>query len=828
MKKIISAMMIAVILVTTIAPMSGCSRKNTDTITMGQWVMFVVDAFGMQNYVNETPYFAKVTKDSAYFAAFQMVAEWEIMEPSDDITSDTLVKWRDVLISLVNAGEFLDANATDDEKIDYAILNFDPNIRMYWSNRNIGLGDALSLLDVAQSLWASKEYIETIEKASFAEGVYDYINEEGLIYSAQENMIISSSSELMGLQVGDVYTLPACNGISASINRVEAVEIIDGNIIITNDETFTEEEALDYIEEIIVQETVEPDFSKITGIYDEYGNPIDFEIVEDSMVETTGCDAAIQGVTLTYSETEKNEGITQTGLFDNVKGKLKFKVDGYAITIGASKDDISIELSKEIEKKSNRYRKQTQQIYTKVTFDDVSVTKDIDYSWGKLHSATIKLDYKTKIEGGIKTEREQEVGKPDKDNGDIESSISSIIKQYKTALGNINTEVRNSKCNEDIYICKLAIAEGGLASVDFIVKGKVTAEGDVKIVFEIEGAQGVQYKDGNLRYIKSKNFDCDFVAEGSIEITVAPGLAITLLKKIALIEIVLEAGLGAAVEMTAHLFDAEGHELYAASVCIPAIDADSMSNEDLQTTAEEVERYAEEVGGYWDRGDYTSSADIKLMKGVCLEWKLYPILKFGIDGECLFGKLAKKLNVQVSVEFLGKNDAFLEGHIDTPNTMTNLLESNSFSGGLKEFLGIGKECTFAYTPWDEAKENEGIEDTEDTEDTEGADDSEKNDIITADTIILSTMRITLVEGGTQKIIVEGLPEGYKLEDIIFKTDDPQIATVDIKTSEVKGIKEGVTCLVVQTKDGKYMAYCAVTVISDEEIDFNELPSGELT
>ncbi len=829
MKRITAMFLAIVMMLTMLFSLSGCSATTADNaLLMGQWVTLVADSFGMESYTEKTPYFKNVASNSLYFAAFQMAAEWNIITPSDTIGVDTPVKWKDVLVSLVNAGEFLDENATEEEKINYAIENFDNGIREYWGDRYIKLKEAIPLLDTAQYLWAQKGFSEKIEKTSFVDGVLDLIDREDVLYECDGEKIIASAEIFQDLKVGDVYVLPANLDNDASINRVKDIEFVGENVIIQNDENFTEDEVSEYIEEIRIQETSAPNFLSVAGIYDENGNTIEYEIEDTSLADGLSySENKVQIDTLVYTENQSEIDVEQTSIFEKVKGTLKFKVDGYSVALTLTKDSVSLKLAKEIAKSTNRYREQTTEVYEKVTFKDVVLTRDIDYSWGKLHSATIKLDYKTTIEGGIKTERKTEIGNPIKDKDDeTRKTLSSTIKQYKKALETIKNDVCNTKCNEDIYICKLALIEGGVASVDFIIKGEITAEGEMKLSFEIEGAQGIQYKDGNLRYIKTKDVDVDFIAEGSMEATISPGIAINLLKKIALVEFTIDTGLGGSVSGTAHLFDIEGHELYSTDTKITAEDANNLSNEELYTTVEEIQSFAESVGGAWNAKEKGITGDVTLFKGVCLEWKLYPILRVGLSGTCVVGEIAKKLNVSASIEVLGSENTVLKGHIDFPNNISNVMDSDSIGNGLAALFGVGAECTYDYTPWDEAVEKmEEVEETA-TQVAGAADTSmESTDMITSDTIILSTMRVALGEGASQQITVTGLPEGYELGNLVAESEDPDIATFDIKQGIITGNKEGITQLVVKTKDGKYKAYCAIIVTTDKTIDFNELPNG---
>lgn len=80
----------------------------------------------MDSYVQEKPYFANVTKEDTYFKEVQIATEWDIIDASQIIDVNKCITWKEALLSLVNAGNFISADSTDDEKIDCAIKNLIP------------------------------------------------------------------------------------------------------------------------------------------------------------------------------------------------------------------------------------------------------------------------------------------------------------------------------------------------------------------------------------------------------------------------------------------------------------------------------------------------------------------------------------------------------------------------------------------------------------------------------------------------------------------------------------------------------------------------------
>lgn len=812
MKKFISILLSVVI---SLGVMSSCGHSlNEDALTMGDWLIMVTDSFGIKNVSNKTSYIENVKNTDYAFDAFQKAVEWGIIEPDKNISSGTLVTWNEALISLVNAGEFVKPNTDDKNKIKFAIDNFDNSIRDYWGNRYIELKDAVPLLDKAQKLWANKKFTKKVEKVEFSKKVKNFIDKKDLNYKVENNNVVLDSEYAAQLKKGDVYVLPANQSNSSSINKVKNIKTINNKKVIENEENFTSEEASKCLENVKIQETVLPDFTKIGGVLDENGNPIDYKIEQGNEINELSNNNNYEISTL--ENNFGNSDLVQTGIFDNSEGNLSFKVKDYTVGLKLKNNSVKVELSKSLKKKSNRYRSETQEVYGSVSFNDVEITKDIDFSWGILHSATVKMDYKTVVEGGIKNKREGKIGNPVQKGKETVKSLKSTIKQYKNSLETLKKDVRNSKCHEDIYICKLPLlGNSKIAGLDFVIKGKVSAEGSVKIVFSLEGSQGIEYKNGKLRYINSKDIDVDFLAEANIETTVAPGLEVSLFGKISVVELSIEGGLGASVGMTSHLFDAGYHEIFSSNSNISIQDAEELAREETYVTPEELQRFAKEAGG--DLKIDEMGANIQIKSGTCLDWSVYPILRFGIDPESLIGTLAKGLNFTLQSEFLGSKNTLLKGHIDLPKNLSSAMNSSSISKGISALLGIGAECTYDFKPWDKALDGEKSND----KNKENVKDINKN-LIESDRIVLSTMKITVEEGKSASIIVEALPKGYSYDDLIAKCDNTDIATFDKNNTYVTGKKEGTTQIVVKTKDGKYKSHFAVTVISESENNSEEI------
>ena len=81
--------------------------------------------------------------------------------------------------------------------------------------------------------------------------------------------------------------------------------------------------------------------------------------------------------------------------------------------------------------------------------------------------------------------------------------------------------------------------------------------------------------------------------------------------------------------------------------------------------------------------------------------------------------------------------------------------------------------------------------------------------------------ISLEQGATGKIRVVSVPEGYKVEDLIWTTSDSSRVTVD-SNGNIKAVSSGPASITVKTKDGQSFASCVVNVTSKIQVTNNEV------
>ena len=852
MRPMIKKCLAVLLTIVTLLSQVSCGSSQSSSLTMGQWLSMIADSFGMESYTENTPYFKKVSNNDPYFGAFQAAAEWDVLPAGSDMAANTKVTWKDALVTLMNAAELTDLEASDDDKFKAAIDIFDKSIREYWGNRYIPAEKAMAYLEQAATKWATKTYDTPVEKIQLSDDVIDFFAEQvdyeyqelsqdyPMMAKDEEIVIIPINQpncdiDFSQLKPGDVYTLPATDECSPSINKVKSVEVKDDQVIIKNDSEFTEEEALEMIEELFVQETTVPDFNKITGIYDEFGNPLEIENSTTGRIDGVLAYNRLSGKVA--SATNKTAGVIDE-ILDAAKTDITIKLSkDWKLKISPNgKGDISLEISKQLGKWENRFKERKFSAFIKTTFKDLSITKDIDYSWGTLHSATFRLDYSTTIEGGVKVDTTTEIGKHVDDYQNVAyQHLDTIISEYKSAINDIAKYNKRGVADDSIYICRITFAEFGIACADFIVKGKVTSSGEFKIVLELGGSQGIEYRKKNIRFIKEKRNTLSFVADSKLEVTVGPGVGVRVLKKINIIDLTVDCGAGVSFEGKMNLVDVQKHKLAEIQGTIDGDSANSVVMSTYKVSKEEIADFARQQG-FGEADLSTMDTEVELGTGICLEWGLYPILRIGVtDG--LIETICDKLSVKTTIDILGAKNIKFKGHIDIGqecgitnfseaiNTISNMNSAEDVWTALKELLGVGHECSFEFTPFSYESIIESMDAAESEED-ETADNYD--DIPWADKIALSESKIILKVGEKQVLELTELPKGLKTKDLkitisdyeyydsnnkLVKVKGSDIIAFDLKKGEIKGKQPGSVMILVEAdyNDTHYSAACSVWI-----------------
>ena len=804
-KRFISILLIIVTLLTTVMSLGGCSTQNNASLSIGQWLMMVDEAFGMQSYTSDEPYFSNVKSDNPYFAAVQIAAEWDVIDKEKSLDVNEELTWKDALITLTNVGNFTDIDATDDDKINYAIKNFDKSIRSYWMNRVISPEKAVSLLSIAQKKWANKEYDHIIEEVTYKEGVIDLTSGANKIndYSIENNVVKIPKSDSLNIKKGDVYVLPqTATNPFAQVNKVESITSDENYIYITNT---TEELSLDDVaQDIKIEETFVPKAENAV-IYDGNGQIISVgsNVVPQSKTNTN--DYTVEPMVARGTD---NYNILPLYDVQAPKQKHTFKIkdprtgDEWTINLeyklnGELDFGVEVETPNLLsEKYQNEHPSQELTVAASAKINNFKVTNDVDYKLFKLKSATLKVDYEQELSGELKL-----AGKPvNKLLAPEYRNTGGFAKNWANKVWK-DADAENCKGAKTIKICSVDLYTVGVARVCLDVNFKVSAEGSVSVTVTMRGAKGIEYKNGNMRLINTCDKDVDVDIKAKIEATlgVGPALYVVGLKK-PIIGLEVNAGLGASFNVKFNLVDTEKHLIEEADADEFSLEfTEDIQNTEIKSSAEEIKKVAKAQGCTYE---IETSGNVDLHFDVCVEGNIYAIVRVSItDTSYIADLLGNKITTSWEI-FGEKNGKLLTIHND----------NGVFSIG---YPGHPAKCTLEYVPFEEKEEKEDKTDTEETKD-------ENDSILEGDSIILNQMYADIKVGNNFYIQIVQLPKGYELSDLVCSSSDERVVKVNNDGVVTAQDIIGSAVITVKTKDNKYSSYIAITVTDVYDENFEPL------
>lgn len=797
MKKFIAALLVITTMITSLSILSGCSKNNDDhKLILGEWLYLISDFFGMESYNAEEPYFKNVKKDDEYFSSFQKAAEWDILKASDEVHSTDVVLWQDALVSLVNAGRFLSFDSSDEEKVDYAIKNFDDGIRDYWMKRAIKEDEALTILSKARDLWANKKYDKAIENYKYNEQVKEIENTNQIQKLSENSYSVSANEQI---QEGNIVVLPDENNkFEKTYKKVTSVSENNSQITV---ETEDIEELSEIYDEIYIQETLIPTLEN-TVLYDGNGELI--TSTSDAMNSGYATENTLpQIIPLGYSSSGDN-------IVNCAKMKVSktFKVEG--IEIGIDFDGSSLKGSL---KSPELFGVEGLTLNESFEVSNLSATPEFDYSLFKLHSASLRIDYSTKNTLGLKySPKKKWVAAPGTAQADgtwrYNNGNGKFLTNLKKALGSPmkdgtakGTQTIASK--KTVKICSMNIYSIGVAKVCLDVNATFSFDGSVTITVTESGSKGVEYKNGNIRYIKSSTKSAEAQAQAKLEFTLnfGPALyAIGLKKKLVGVEAKLGAGVKASLK--AHLADSQMHLIEELDFNdVPPEDVGSAMEDGLNitTTGKDMQAIAAAHGGIYD---VEAATEVKLHTDWCLDAKVYGIVKIELSDQAYLADLLggkAKLSIDICNE---KNATFFNIHVDNFDWGNTVFEAGKNASK--------DNCTLKYIPFDQATDEENSELAKENE-TKNNDD----EILKGDRLILSTITVSMEKDQQFIINITQIPKNYSTNDIEFVSKDSNVAIVS-PDGVIKSIDTGNTIIYAKTKDGKYTAMVSVIVASEKK------------
>lgn len=758
-KKIIAIILTLATMVGMLSTISGCSNNSDASITKGELLRLISEGFGMYSYTEANPHTDTVKSDNEYFPYVQMAYEWGLIDDKQININEKSTKGF-LAETLVNCVDFIDTDDMSEEEItDYAVKNNYVSFKYRGRTDNIRYvtrKDAEESIASAFSVWTNRKYenkeeIKVGEKTTnLADG--DVLSSQ-VVVNESERIITIPEAAAKDIKEGESFVVPANNvDTTAAAYKAQKIEYSNGYAIIKYDSAELE----NTIQELEFSGSTKADLSSVP-ITDGVGNVINASAAEGMSNQTST-------PKITNLALNTNNKYT---VMPCASMQLGFTVDGISISGKVSDDSISFSIKGDIPTKKKNGMKVT--VNKSYEISDISIDYDWDVEWFKIKSAYAKLNYTTKDTTGVSF------------SGKKEGALF-YDQRTKPSFSNLLTsEIRSSaaaKGAKTITICSFPIVNGGVGRIDVDIKAKISVTGSVELVVTTHNSNGIEYKNGNIRYIKEKSNDVDLNIKAKIEATLYAGVSIKALK-MNLLGIGFEGGIGVEFKTIAHLVNSDNVE-------IDKLSLEGGNFEYIESTLNSVQNLT------YDEDGKTYTAHIDL----CGEITTYWILKFKFDDDCALadiinGKTTKSGGViSLEIEIFGKSNAKIK-------SLCTHVENWKFLD----------ECTRKYDG-----NAEGV-DGKESEENKSDDKSSTGDSFDIDTYFLS-----LLVGNTSKITIIDIPHGFKSSDITYTSSDEKVVTVDAN-GRITAVGEGSAEITASIKNSDFKVKCSVVVSAVDENNF---------
>lgn len=361
-KRMISAVTGAAMLVSYASVLAGCSMKeffanesssekeetspvSDGTITNGEWLEMVNDAFGMQ------------VDENAEDGELDAAREWGVIGEDEEIDKNAPVDDKFVTSTLMRASGFADADSTDEEIINAAIEHG------VISSPDAAVSDpqqAVESLAAAHNEWITQEF-EEHRNIELVDGVQNFSETMNVAdFKVTSDGVTIPSDYAKSLEQDSVFIVPKnSDGEGGAYKVVAKVDNGDGTVSVKSVPAAPEE----------IYDTID-----VSGKF--YADMSSFEVADGTEL-TNGSD--------------NPEGMSYT------PGSL------IASPLANDDDDKKIEIKANVSPDSAEFEIGFDGISTKLAVKDISLNSDIDWSFGifkglDLERIYMAVDYTTEVE----------------------------------------------------------------------------------------------------------------------------------------------------------------------------------------------------------------------------------------------------------------------------------------------------------------------------------------------------------------------------------------------------------------------------------------------
>lgn len=242
------------------AVLSACGKKNTDTLTKGEWISLINEKAGILPVSQEKPYYINISENSRWFDDVQAAVEWQVLDPAVAFNPSEYLNREWTAYTLMNLAD-RHSDKSDSSIRDISKTSFPNEVSaaissglmsvdkrgMFRPKTEISREEALDYLDQIVSYINNRE-IPTVTDITWNDDVV-FTDPQILSLDTQNKTAVCANTD--EIRAGDLFTMMDDDGLG--LYRITSVaddsftyEIPEDPLALTDDFHISSSEAVDF------------------------------------------------------------------------------------------------------------------------------------------------------------------------------------------------------------------------------------------------------------------------------------------------------------------------------------------------------------------------------------------------------------------------------------------------------------------------------------------------------------------------------------------------------------------------------------------------------
>lgn len=365
---------------------------DENSVNRYEWLEMLGERFGVNEYINEFPYFKDVDSENPYFAYIQSAVEGKILDVSSDFDGEKYASGEFIMVTAMKTlGESkvriylnADADITDETYAELAIEH--GLVEKEKLKNRFTKEECEQVLETLYNLYFSEFWKDDYSDVVYQDKVIELSPKDVLQSNIDGSEIIVTNDTLNSCKAGNIIVFTQEN---TGLNLARKIAGIDSDGTLTLDDV----ELNEVVETLTVSDITEVTFDDIVNYYS-----LDEDISASNGLlfqqnNTNFIDTAI------FSSGVNSKGYT---ISVSTQGKDEKRCIAIQITDNATGISYALPISDKV-KKEDDYA-------AEINIDKIYIGGQVDYSlWGGLKYAEAAVDVHATFKSEIKAEKEKKI-----------------------------------------------------------------------------------------------------------------------------------------------------------------------------------------------------------------------------------------------------------------------------------------------------------------------------------------------------------------------------------------------------------------------------------